>query len=193
MSEGVKFDGEKPWAGTVLAGHWPELFHSAMDVLGVARWELEVLGELFDSSVPYQARLSSAANELTRKHHKDWLPFVVEVGNFGAHKPEYGPDNWLSLKNGSRRCYEAAGRHVMDWFCGASTDAHSGFHQRGHIWWNILSGSVHAKREAQAPELKEGQIVAYARPPHVPFGVISECGGGVRIPTVPTVAFGRGD
>lgn len=159
-SEGVRFDSGKPWAGTVLAGHWPRLRERVWELVGLAKWELEVIDALFDTGITYQERLESAAKKLTSGHHKDWLQYVIEAGHYGAQNPNYGPDNWLRLKGGSRRCYEAAGRHIRDWICGTSFDVESTLHQRSHIWWNIMSGDRHVQMEKLTEQVEMSSIVS---------------------------------
>lgn len=157
MSEviGVKHDGGKPWAGTVLAGFWPQLrglFHDqALDDgdgdLGnddLQGW-CEALDVFFDASLAIPDRLVKAAKHLTdHTSAAAYLPHVIDVGTYGARK--YARDNWLHVEGGVERYYEAVGRHVRDIMLGDWRDEESGCVNLGHIAWGILAGAELVRR-----------------------------------------------
>jgi hypothetical protein len=158
MSEviGVKHDGGKPWAGTVLAGFWPQLrgyFHDQaqddgegdLDNDDLQGW-CEVLDVFFDVSLAVPDRFVKAAKHLTdHVGAAAYLPHVIDVGTYGARK--YARDNWLHVEGGVERYYEAVGRHVRDVLLGDWRDEESGCVNLGHIAWGILAGAELVRRQ----------------------------------------------
>jgi hypothetical protein len=161
MSEviGVKHDGGKPWAGTVLAGFWPRLgdqfgLHagSHLDTDDLRGWS-ETLDAFFDVSLAIPDRLVKAAAHLN--DHVScgaYLPHVIDVGTYGARK--YGRDNWLHVEGGVERYYEAVGRHVRDVILGDWRDEESGCVNLGHIAWGILAGAELVRKAQPESALK---------------------------------------
>lgn len=153
MSEvvGVKHDGGKPWAGTVLAGFWPQLrgefgmyAGADLDSDDLRNWST-VLDALFDVSLAIPDRLVNAAKSLTDQvSTAAYLPHVIDVGTYGARK--YARDNWLHVEGGVERYYEAVGRHVRDVMLGDWRDEESGCVNLGHIAWGILAGAELVRR-----------------------------------------------
>jgi hypothetical protein len=159
MSEviGVKHDGGKPWAGTVLAGFWPQLrgyFRDQASDVGDLDDELQgwcdVLDMFFDVSIAIPDRIVNAAKHLTDHVSADaYLTHVIDVGTYGARK--YDRDNWLHVEGGVARYYEAVGRHVRDVMLGDWLDEESGCVNLGHIAWGILAGAELVRRSAYTP------------------------------------------
>lgn len=83
---------------------------------------------------------------MTDKHDagkRRWslLPFgalrqVVDVLEFGAEK--YAADAWRSVPHGRTRYYDAAMRHLTEWWTGTATDAESGVHHLAHAACCVL-------------------------------------------------------
>jgi hypothetical protein len=157
---GVKHDGGKPWAGTVLAGFWPQLrgyFRNQASDVGDLDDELQgwcdVLDMFFDVSIAIPDRIVNAAKYLTDHVSADaYLPDVIEVGTYGARK--YDRDNWLHVEGGVDRYYEAVGRHVRDVMLGDWCDEESGCVNLGHIAWGILAGAELVRRSATIVKVK---------------------------------------
>jgi hypothetical protein len=172
MSEviGVKHDGGKLWAGTVLAGFWPQLrgyFRDQASDVGDLDDELQgwcdVLDAFFDVSLAIPDRIVNAAKHLTDHVSADaYLTHVIDVGTYGARK--YDRDNWLHVEGGVDRYYEAVGRHVRDVMLGDWCDEESGCVNLGHIAWGILAGAELVRRSAYTgsvavAELRTGQNI----------------------------------
>ena len=168
MSEviGVKHDGGKPWAGTVLAGFWPQLrvlFSEQLNLEAVLsdgdfQRLCAVLDAFFDVSLEIPDRFVKAADLLTDVDGEAYLPHVIDVGTYGARK--YARDNWLHVKGGVERYYEAVGRHVRDVMLGDWRDEESGCVNLGHIAWGILAGAELVRREATAAKVKSDAVDA---------------------------------
>jgi hypothetical protein len=164
MSEviGVKHDGGKPWAGTVLAGFWPRLGdefglacaqYGALSTADIGAFS-ETLDAFFDVSLAIPDRLVKAAAHLTSfVSTAAYLPHVIEVGTYGARK--YDRDNWLHVEGGVERYYEAVGRHVRDVMLGDWRDEESGCVNLGHIVWGILAGAELVRRAQPKSEFHE--------------------------------------
>jgi hypothetical protein len=157
MSEviGVKHDGGKPWAGTVLAGFWPQLreyFHDQAqgdgeDLVDDLDGWCDALDVFFDVSIAIPDRIVKSAKYLTdHVSAAAYLPHVIAVGTYGARK--YDRDNWLHVEGGVERYYEAVGRHVRDVMLGDWCDEESGCVNLGHIAWGILAGAELVRRSA---------------------------------------------
>jgi len=68
---------------------------------------------------------------------------VIAVLEYGAAK--YDVDNWQHVDNGRVRYYDAAMRHIDDWYQGADEDHESGLPHLAHAICNLmylLSGNV---------------------------------------------------
>lgn len=55
---------------------------------------------------------------------------VVEVLEYGANK--YAPDNWMNVENAHTRYYDAANRHLDDWWNGERIDPETGKSHLAH-------------------------------------------------------------
>lgn len=71
----------------------------------------------------------------TGKLRHDLLPLppvheVIRVLMYGAEK--YDDDNWKIVGNKRARYYNAAKRHIDDWWEGEQTDKESGYHHLAH-------------------------------------------------------------
>lgn len=65
------------------------------------------------------------------------LGLVVDVLEFGARK--YAPDGWRSVSNARTRYYDAAMRHLTEWWTGNETaDAESGLPHLAHAACCVL-------------------------------------------------------
>lgn len=69
------------------------------------------------------------------------LPFaavarVVDVLEFGARK--YAPDGWRSVPGARTRYYDAAMRHLTEWWAGTERDEESGLHHLAHAACCVL-------------------------------------------------------
>lgn len=172
MSEviGVKHDGGKPWAGTVLAGFWPQLrvlFSEQLNLEAVLsdgdfQRLCDVLDAFFNTSLAIPDRLVKAADLLTDVDGEVYLPHVIDVGTYGARK--YARDNWLHVEGGVERYYEAVGRHVRDVMLGDWRDEESGCVNLGHIAWGILAGAELARRERTTKTMKDGVLYVGGEP-----------------------------
>jgi hypothetical protein len=61
---------------------------------------------------------------------------VVRVLEHGAR--EYGVDNWRRVPDGPRRYGDAAGRHLVAWWCGEVFDPDTGLHHLAHAVASLL-------------------------------------------------------
>ncbi len=175
---GRKYDADKPWAGTVLAGFWcdaveHEFRKGALSDNGIdpdgdyANRICSTLKLLFDTRLPVSRRLLNARNgydgtdddaSCTSLYASEMLPGAVRVGTYGARK--YERDNWLHVEDGINRYYEAAGRHVLQiledkWIDTPDdpNDKGSGLANLDHICWCIFAGA----KLVDNLEQKEGQ------------------------------------
>jgi hypothetical protein len=55
---------------------------------------------------------------------------------YGAKK--YSPDNWMHLDNARQRYFDAANRHLWQWFGGEERDEESGFHHLAHAMSSLM-------------------------------------------------------
>lgn len=148
---GVKHDGGKPWAGTVLAGFWPLLAGDFRKVLEdylddedeINGW-CDCMYAFFNVHNPISDRVKLAAEDMPLSR----LDGLIAVGTYGAQK--YERDNWLHVEGGLHRYYEAVGRHVRDVLKGDWTDAESGCVNLGHIAWGVLACAALAGREVNS-------------------------------------------
>lgn len=65
------------------------------------------------------------------------LQQVSAVGKFGAKK--YADNNWLSVKDGTKRYQDAMLRHYLAWCTGEVNDPESGLPHLAHMAWNALA------------------------------------------------------
>lgn len=147
---GRKYDNDKPWAGTVLAGFW------CIETTRALVREVSTNGALKDQPL-VDAILAAMTTDLTPAErllaaraqlsdHPDALARAVRVGTYGARK--YERDNWLHVDDGINRYYEAAGRHVLQILEGKwidtpddEDDGGSGLENLDHICWCIFAGA----------------------------------------------------
>lgn len=55
---------------------------------------------------------------------------VVDTLEYGARK--YSEGNWRNVENARQRYYDAAMRHINDWWMGQRNDSESGLHHLAH-------------------------------------------------------------
>ncbi len=55
---------------------------------------------------------------------------IVDVLEYGARK--YEEDNWRKVPDSRKRYYDAAMRHINDWWMGETHDQESGHHHLAH-------------------------------------------------------------
>ncbi len=67
---------------------------------------------------------------------QDALMEMVAVLTYGAKK--YSPDNWMHLDNARQRYFDAANRHLWQWFGGEERDEESGFHHLAHAMSSLM-------------------------------------------------------
>lgn len=58
------------------------------------------------------------------------MKLVIDVLEIGAAK--YGEENWKHVENGRTRYYDAAKRHIEDWWEGLQEDKDDGHHPLAH-------------------------------------------------------------
>lgn len=82
----------------------------------------------------------------------DALMEMVAVLTYGAKK--YSPDNWKHLENARQRYFDAANRHLWQWYGGEERDPESGLHHLAHAMSSLmfLIQMDVDKREAEAWE-----------------------------------------
>lgn len=66
----------------------------------------------------------------------DALLEMVAVLTYGAKK--YSPDNWKHLPNARQRYFDAANRHMWQWFGGEERDKESGLHHLAHAMSSLM-------------------------------------------------------
>lgn len=66
----------------------------------------------------------------------DALLEMVAVLTYGAKK--YSPDNWKHLPNAKQRYFDAANRHMWQWFGGEERDQESGLHHLAHAMSSLM-------------------------------------------------------
>lgn len=66
----------------------------------------------------------------------DALLEMVAVLTYGAKK--YSPDNWKHLPNARQRYFDAANRHMWQWFGGEERDQESGLHHLAHAMSSLM-------------------------------------------------------
>ena len=66
----------------------------------------------------------------------DALLEMVAVLTYGAKK--YSPDNWKHLPNARERYFDAANRHMWQWFGGEERDQESGLHHLAHAMSSLM-------------------------------------------------------
>jgi hypothetical protein len=87
------------------------------------------IGNKFDDGKPQAGLLVSFAPALEE---------IAKVATFGADK--YGRDNWLKVKNGKLRYFDAAWRHRLEGMGDFdSIDKESGCLHLAHEIWNMLA------------------------------------------------------
>lgn len=64
------------------------------------------------------------------------LKAIVDVLEYGAQK--YEPDNWRKVPDARKRYYDAAMRHLTDWWGGETHDPESGLHHLAHLGCNAV-------------------------------------------------------
>lgn len=55
---------------------------------------------------------------------------IVDVLEYGARK--YEEENWRKVPDARKRYYDAAMRHINDWWMGETNDPESGHHHLAH-------------------------------------------------------------
>ena len=83
------------------------------------------LGRKFDANKPQYSLLPSAA-----------LLETVKVLTFGATK--YAPDNWRYVDNASVRYFDAANRHMWQWWNGEELDSETNLHHLASAISNLM-------------------------------------------------------
>jgi hypothetical protein len=66
----------------------------------------------------------------------DALMEMVAVLTYGAKK--YSPDNWKLLENARQRYFDAANRHLWQWYGGEEEDPESGLHHLAHAMSSLM-------------------------------------------------------
>lgn len=66
----------------------------------------------------------------------DALMEMVAVLTYGAKK--YSPDNWKLLGNARQRYFDAANRHLWQWYGGEERDPESGLHHLAHAMSSLM-------------------------------------------------------
>lgn len=66
----------------------------------------------------------------------DALMEMVAVLTYGAKK--YSPDNWKMLENARQRYFDAANRHLWQWYGGEERDPESGLHHLAHAMSSLM-------------------------------------------------------
>ena len=66
----------------------------------------------------------------------DALMEMVAVLTYGAKK--YSPDNWKHLENARQRYFDAANRHLWQWYGGEEKDPESGLHHLAHAMSSLM-------------------------------------------------------
>lgn len=66
----------------------------------------------------------------------DALMEMVAVLTYGAKK--YSPDNWKMLENARQRYFDAANRHLWQWYGGEKLDPESGLHHLAHAMSSLM-------------------------------------------------------
>lgn len=66
----------------------------------------------------------------------DALMEMVAVLTYGAKK--YSPDNWKHLENARQRYFDAANRHLWQWYGGEKRDPESGLHHLAHAMSSLM-------------------------------------------------------
>jgi hypothetical protein len=66
----------------------------------------------------------------------DALLEMVKVLTFGAQK--YSPDNWRKLDDARTRYFDAANRHMWQWFSNERYDSESGYHHLAHAMASLM-------------------------------------------------------
>lgn len=66
----------------------------------------------------------------------DALMEMVAVLTYGAKK--YSPDNWKHLENAKQRYFDAANRHLWQWYGGEERDPESGLHHLAHAMSSLM-------------------------------------------------------
>ena len=76
-----------------------------------------------------------------------WLEMagVVNVLTFGAKK--YKPHNWQKVKDGERRYFDAALRHISAIGMGETNDQESGCNHYAHAICSLLFAFWHSRRK----------------------------------------------
>jgi dATP/dGTP diphosphohydrolase, N-terminal len=105
---------------------------------------------------------------------------ILEVLNWAAYKkkPEpYGPNNWQHVKDARQRYYDAAMRHMTDWWDRYQRNPHadmsdheSGFHILAHAGCCVLFLLWF--------ELIEAKIGSVLMRPNMPEPLVKKCGCG---------------
>jgi hypothetical protein len=81
----------------------------------------------------------------------DALMEMVAVLTYGAKK--YSPDNWKLLGNARQRYFDAANRHLWQWYGGEERDPESGLHHLAHAMSSLMfliQMDIDAKEEVLA-------------------------------------------
>jgi hypothetical protein len=82
----------------------------------------------------------------------DALMEMVAVLTYGAKK--YSPDNWKLLGNARQRYFDAANRHLWQWYGGEERDPESGLHHLAHAMSSLMfliQMDIDAKEEVLGP------------------------------------------
>ena len=73
------------------------------------------------------------------------LSEVVRVLTFGAKK--YAPGNWMKVKDGERRYFDAALRHISAIGNGDREDSETGLNHYAHAICSLLFAFWHSRRK----------------------------------------------
>lgn len=83
----------------------------------------------------------------------DALMEMVAVLTYGAKK--YSPDNWKHLENARQRYFDAANRHLWQWYGGEERDPESGLHHLAHAMSSLMFLIQMDKEEEDAEAWEE--------------------------------------
>lgn len=83
----------------------------------------------------------------------DALMEMVAVLTYGAKK--YSPDNWKHLENARQRYFDAANRHLWQWYGGEKKDPESGLHHLAHAMSSLMFLVQMDKEEEDAEAWEE--------------------------------------
>jgi len=100
---------------------------------------------------------------------QDALMEMVAVLTYGAKK--YSPDNWMHLDNARQRYFDAANRHLWQWFGGEERDEESGLHHLAHAMSSLMFIiQMDINKEKEMDSWKATEMPSLFTPPSEPHG-----------------------